>query len=64
MDDMFAFDVYLREWIDLSSLQDVSTRPSARYFHGFAAVNDKLYLFGGSTTTYDGATLSSCFQDR
>ncbi len=49
LDDMSAFDVNQLVWTDLSSSQDVSTRPSARFFHGFAAANDKIYLFGGSS---------------
>jgi hypothetical protein len=54
---MHAFDVSQHVWMDLSSSQNGSIRPAPRYYHGFAAVLGKIYLFGGSS--YSGILVTN-----
>ena len=35
-------------WSDLSAFAS-GPRPTARYYHGFASADNKLFVFGGST---------------
>ncbi len=44
--DLWAFNTVDRNWTDLTPLY-IGATPPARVFHGFAASNERLYVFGG-----------------
>jgi len=50
VNDLWMFDTVNFSWDDLS-LDYAGSAPKSRYFHGFAAAQDMLFLFGGKTET-------------
>ena len=46
LNDMFSFDVVSSSWTNITASLSLSA-PSPRKFHGFAALSNVLYLFGG-----------------
>ena len=58
--DLFMLDPSTNTWSDLT-YNVYGQRPSARYAHGFASADNKLFVFGGQTS-YNGE--SACGVER
>lgn len=53
--DVHKFNLYTKKWTVLHKSTEVDYQPGCRYRHEIALYNNKLYVFGGSTsTTYYG----------
>jgi hypothetical protein len=48
VNDLWVLDTVSFSWGDLS-FDSAGPAPKSRYFHGFAAAQDMLFLFGGKT---------------
>ena len=48
LNDLYAFDAESNEWLKLDENESNDlVRPQKRSFHSMAALNNKLYIFGG-----------------
>lgn len=49
--DVHKFNLYNKKWTVLHKTTELAYEPGCRYRHEIALYNNKLYLFGGSTST-------------
>ncbi len=47
VNDLYEYDPALRHWLELTARNVTGDPPTIRYWNGFAAMEGKLYVFGG-----------------
>ena len=54
--DLYRFDTLKLEWAAIGDSDVTGSPPSARYGHGFASAQGRLYVFGGNCGPLEEAT--------